>query len=89
MKNNQYNNTLNGGCKAVGGTGVSASAGRQHPVSPFISIREAAKNRLIDIALSSRDLSVVKERVMHLYEKKIITAGDVERLFTAYKLGSY
>lgn len=49
-------------------------------------IKQTTKELCLKLALAPEDKSEVKSRIMKLYEFKIITAGDVERIFAEHDL---
>ncbi len=76
----------NGNSDVVGGAWTQPAifaGGERHQAPPIIS--EIIKKKLIEIAVRGEDASAKKSRIMYLYEKQIIAAGDVERLFDDYK----
>lgn len=50
------------------------------------TLHNVTKSLLIKAAVNPASNSVKKSRILMLYEKGIITAGEVERMFSNYDL---
>ncbi len=84
MNSKNRENRLNAGGNIGGAGGTSSLVDVQHP--PALS--SFAKETVLRVALAPQSQTTKKQRIMFLWERGIITSGEVEKLFDAHKLGA-